>query len=564
MALKVDKVNSVDEKTWLAITRKSAQTLPNNPSAKGYPAEEIKRRLYQPIIDATNSALAEINRVVDEVNNIFGQVTDELDNFIETTKIKESYKATLDSESWVKNNETNMYEFYITKEQHQIEEYKEIGVDMFLLDGDGKYIQVNQYDIQLDGTIRCYHESNGPGYVSVYIKREGFIIGSIIVDANRIIGLSKVGKTNDYEDLDNKPDLTQMGLNSLSLSKIISGEQEVNKAINAKNATNATYAESAKTAENAENSKDSKRAEADQFGVNFHKGYAKQNGKYLQMSVGHSVKSDNAKNDEDGVSIKGNYARTDGNYPNMKAGATSESAHAKKADLAAKATADGNGAEISKTYAIRNGDYPDMKVGKAVESTRVSPNGTLGANVTAVTTNIGDKSENVATTRFVHNAVDDYALLRGPRFEKIIVKANLYTGKKGDETTNRVGNNLITFTGEGITFINQEDGSKYWLGTIHGRAPQSSQRTGVAAVKLGEIKFENYTISKIINGGELSHKESDDAANCRGGYLDFEFGGNRVDSCIYYNKNDINLVWNFDNTIRSYIVINNFMVKFEL
>ena len=129
------KLNKVSAETRNAITRKSAQTLPNNPSERGYSAEEIKRRFYQPILDAANSALSEIDRLVDEANTAFGQVNGNLDDFISQSTIKEAYKLTLNKDTWVLNRDTNMYEVIIDKETHGIENYKEVGVDMFLVDG---------------------------------------------------------------------------------------------------------------------------------------------------------------------------------------------------------------------------------------------------------------------------------------------------------------------------------------------------------------------------------------------------------------------------------------------
>lgn len=38
-------INNVSQATKSAIARKSAQSLPHNPSEKGYSAEEIKRRI---------------------------------------------------------------------------------------------------------------------------------------------------------------------------------------------------------------------------------------------------------------------------------------------------------------------------------------------------------------------------------------------------------------------------------------------------------------------------------------------------------------------------------------
>ena len=366
MPININKIKNVSAVTKSAISRKSAQTLPNNPSEQGYSAEEIKRRFYQPVLDAANSAIAEIDRVVNEMNVSFGQVSDELDNFIDTTKIKEAYKVALDNNSWELNSESNMYEHYITKEEHKIEDYKEIGVNMFLLDGNGKYIQVNQFEVGIDGTVRCFHETNGAGYISIYVKREGFIVGSTVVDADHIVGLAKVGRTNNYEDLDNKPNTEQMTTNEIIISKIISGSQSVNKALYADEADTAVYANTSGTAGSAGTAFSADTAIADQFGVNLHTGYAKQNGNYPNLTAGKANITDNAKADEEGVNIKTNYAKQNGTYVGMSVGYAVKAGITPKADLATKAISDGNGANISSTYAKVTGTYPNMSVGKAV------------------------------------------------------------------------------------------------------------------------------------------------------------------------------------------------------
>ena len=358
----LSKVNKGSETTKSAIKRKSAQTLPNNPSARGYSAEEIKRRFYQPIIDATNSALTEIDRVVEEVNNAITQVNSNLDTFIEATSIKESYKLNLDWTVWVKNSNSGMYEVTITNKQHGITNYKEIGVDMYLLDCQGNYIKVNQFEINTNGNIRCFHEFNSVGFVSVYVKREGFVMGNVLTDVDHIIGLSKVGKTNDYNDLDNKPDLSQLDSNEALLTNIINGTQKVNSSIHADNAKNADYSSVSGFTDNAVNAENSEKAVGDQFGVNIHNNYCKKNGTYPNVSVGTAESANKAKCDEAGNNILSSYAQQNGEYQSMTVG------KAKEADMSTKALKDGNGAEIAKTYAKATGSYPNLTAGQATNA----------------------------------------------------------------------------------------------------------------------------------------------------------------------------------------------------
>lgn len=70
----MDKINNITPEKKENIRRSSAYSLPHNPSDRGWSAEDIRKVFYKPIIDAVNSALAEIDRVVDEANGIFGSI----------------------------------------------------------------------------------------------------------------------------------------------------------------------------------------------------------------------------------------------------------------------------------------------------------------------------------------------------------------------------------------------------------------------------------------------------------------------------------------------------------
>lgn len=377
-------INKVSQATKSAIARKSAQSLPNNPSEKGYSAEEIKRRFYQPIIDAANSALAEIDRVVNEANISFGEIRQDLDNFIDTANIKEPFKLNLNSSNWNYNEDLKLYEVFITPEEHKIEDYREIGVDMFLIDGKGMYSQVNQFEIDLYGVIRCYHESNGAGYISVYIKREGLIEGKNIIDVNDVKGLAKVAKTNNFEDLDNLPDLGLAQYNELTIGKIISGEQIVGhseKSDEALISTNATFSQSSGNAETAN------KAINDESGLNIANNYARTNGTYPTLSVGLAEK---ATMDKYGNDITKAYAKQDGTYSNMTVGF---------ADNATNATMDKNGNDIAETYAKKNGSYTSMSVGEAnnlkdyIFTTNSTGNILINGNVLQTEKVLWDKSQ---------------------------------------------------------------------------------------------------------------------------------------------------------------------------
>lgn len=73
------KIQKVSTEVQSAILRKSAYSLPNNPTDSGYKADDIRKAFYKPIIDATNSALTEIDRIVDELNATIKNQTEQVD-----------------------------------------------------------------------------------------------------------------------------------------------------------------------------------------------------------------------------------------------------------------------------------------------------------------------------------------------------------------------------------------------------------------------------------------------------------------------------------------------------
>lgn len=61
-------VNKISEETRRAINRKSAYALPDAPTEVGMGADEIRRAFWKPITDEKQSALGELDRVADEIN----------------------------------------------------------------------------------------------------------------------------------------------------------------------------------------------------------------------------------------------------------------------------------------------------------------------------------------------------------------------------------------------------------------------------------------------------------------------------------------------------------------
>lgn len=67
-------INKITAEQLFKIKRKSAQALPNKPSAQGYTAEEIKNYLTNFVTDDEDSFKAELDRIVDEINVFIGGI----------------------------------------------------------------------------------------------------------------------------------------------------------------------------------------------------------------------------------------------------------------------------------------------------------------------------------------------------------------------------------------------------------------------------------------------------------------------------------------------------------
>ena len=69
------KIANVTAKVKSKIKALSAYSLPDNPSARGKSAADIKKAFFEPIVEGGDNVIDEIDRVVNEANNIIGSDT---------------------------------------------------------------------------------------------------------------------------------------------------------------------------------------------------------------------------------------------------------------------------------------------------------------------------------------------------------------------------------------------------------------------------------------------------------------------------------------------------------
>lgn len=68
------QIPNVAEETKEKIKRSSAYSLPNNPTGAGYKPQDIKNALFKPIVDGQYSVLAEIDKLINELNKVLPSV----------------------------------------------------------------------------------------------------------------------------------------------------------------------------------------------------------------------------------------------------------------------------------------------------------------------------------------------------------------------------------------------------------------------------------------------------------------------------------------------------------
>ena len=66
----MEQIPNISQETKDKIKRSSAYSLPNNPTGAGYKPQDIKNAFFKPIVDVQNSILAELEKLITELNKI--------------------------------------------------------------------------------------------------------------------------------------------------------------------------------------------------------------------------------------------------------------------------------------------------------------------------------------------------------------------------------------------------------------------------------------------------------------------------------------------------------------
>ena len=83
-------IKKISDEKREQIANASAKTLPNNPTGRGMTADEIRKRLWEPITASEKSLADEINRVVEEANTEMGNLETEIEDEASARKSADS------------------------------------------------------------------------------------------------------------------------------------------------------------------------------------------------------------------------------------------------------------------------------------------------------------------------------------------------------------------------------------------------------------------------------------------------------------------------------------------
>ena len=112
-------IEKISENKRKQIINKSVNPLPNNPSKAGYKADEIKKAMFGFVTDEKDSIIAEINRIINEINFNFDNI--DLSDYNTKEEIRNLIK------DFITNNTSELENYYTKK---QIEESLATNADL--------------------------------------------------------------------------------------------------------------------------------------------------------------------------------------------------------------------------------------------------------------------------------------------------------------------------------------------------------------------------------------------------------------------------------------------------
>ena len=130
--------------------------------------------------------------------------------FTSTFNLLPSYVKTFTSVDWGNIQEDGYYYITISPEEHgfqpdeNISELDRMNIDteMYLMDSEGQFFEVNQIETTKDNTVTLYTDDNTLfGFVVIRTNDKAYALASTSIDATQVDGLHPVATSGKYADL---------------------------------------------------------------------------------------------------------------------------------------------------------------------------------------------------------------------------------------------------------------------------------------------------------------------------------------------------------------------------
>ena len=166
------QINEISSTKREEIKRISAFSLPDNPTASGFKPNDIKKTLYEPIVNENTSVIAEINRIVGELNSLLANMVskEDVQQVVNGSELPVSAKAVADTVG-------NLVQSFDTKIENDIT----AGVDAANHYTDGNVISDISYT--MDDDYKIYLKLTSYSGREIECEPIDLPLESVIVDA---------------------------------------------------------------------------------------------------------------------------------------------------------------------------------------------------------------------------------------------------------------------------------------------------------------------------------------------------------------------------------------------
>lgn len=171
-----------------------------------------------------------------------------------------SFVKTFTADDWGEKQEDGYYYITVTAEEHGfpadtaegVLERMNIDTEMYLLNTDGNFYEVQQISTASDNTVQAYSDDNTlAGFLVIRTNDKAYALAEASIHASQIIGLADSALSGKYADLVDltRPDGTgpedKIKANTKGIASILSGIDEDNKVVKVAKALQADNAKEA-------------------------------------------------------------------------------------------------------------------------------------------------------------------------------------------------------------------------------------------------------------------------------------------------------------------------------